>query len=496
VVSSVENITGTTKWRAGGRRGSFDNGAAVVFSSEDNGVTWEYGSTVTSPGGEIIRTRDDGYNSDPYSLNPYLQGGLALKYSSDNSGILIAGGLEFGGGPTMAISLDQGASWRGDVSGGFVKECSAFSVDNSSIWIATGSDAYRTADQIGGVSSFSGDTNTIKYSIDYGSSWSIASGGFNMYAYDVVYGNASWLATGVQATTSGPFTYFAPELRFSTNGSNWTKIDLSTSALFPTNDFNILNVMPPLRIGSMGFDGNYWNVFVNAALQGGIVGSYPTLYRHDASSSLLSGWFGVDIASAVYSNLNYNATTRFLALTPPTLLYTGDPPIKINLTFNIASGTGPVLTSPTTTSFLNYQYIPITPIQLTATGTGTIYFFVEAADLPAGLTFNPLTNQIIGTSVQIGQDSVQIILKDNLGTSVYTLSFTTVIPRVVRKQDGAGAYTSLLRQYTEVLGAQGARDNRALPSQERRLGEFMSPEGPDVVTQTVDPTCFSTSNCT
>ena len=500
VVSSVANITGTTKWRAGGRRGSFDNGAAVVFPSEDNGITWgvSNASVVSGPAGQIIRTRDDGINNtDPYSLNPYLQGGLALKYSPDNSGILIAGGLEFGGGPTMTRSFDQGASWRGDVSGGFVKECSAISVDNSSIWIATGSDAYRTVDELAGSSPWSSATNTIKYSTDSGATWDSAGGAFNMFGYDVVYGNATWLATGVQATTSGAFTYYAPELRRSTDGSNWVKIDLSSSDLFPTNDSSILSVIPPLRIGTMGFDGNYWNVFVNAALEGGVAGSYPTLYRHDASTSLLSGWFAVDITSAM-SNVvgGTNGSTRFLALTPPTLLYTGEPPIKINLTFNIASGTGPVLTSPTTRSFLNYQYIPITPIQLSATGTGIVYFFVEAADLPDGLTFDPLTNQITGTSVRIGQESVQLILKDNLGTSVYTLSFTTVIPRLIRKQDGAGAYTSLLRQYTEVLGAQGARDNRALPNQETRLGEFMSPEAPDVITQTVDPKCYSTSNCT
>jgi hypothetical protein len=490
VVSSVANITGTTKWRAGGRRGSFDNGGAFMFSSEDDGLTWGYGSTIVSPAGQIIRTRDDGSNV----FNPYLQGGVALKYSSDNSGILIAGGLEFGGGPTMTRSLDQGASWRGDVSGGFVKECSAFSLDSSTIWIATGSDAYRTIDQTGGVSSFSGATNTIKYSTDSGETWDVATGGFNMYAYDVVYGNASWIATGVQATTSGPFTYFAPQLRFSTNGSNWATVDLCSSALFPTNDFDILNVMPPLRIGSMGFDGNYWNVFVNASLNGATAGNFCKIYRHDASSSLANGWFAVDMSQT--TGFPVNSSTRFIGMTPPTLFYTGDPPININLTFNISSGTGPVLTSPTTSSFLIYQYIPITPIQLTATGTGIVYFFVEAADLPAGLTFNPLTNQITGSSVQIGQESVQIILKDNLGTSVYTLSFTTVIPRVIRKQDGAGAYTSLLRQYTEVLGAQGARDSRALPTQETHLGEFMSPEAPDVITQTVDPKCYSSSNCT
>ena len=505
IVSSVINIAGTTKWRAGGRRGSFDNGAAVVFPSEDNGITWgvSSASVVTSPAGQIIRTRDDGSNINPYSLNPYLQGGLALKYSPDNSGILIAGGLEFGGGPTMAISLDQGASWRGDISGGFVKECSSFSLDNSSIWIATGSDAYRTIDESSGSTSWSSATNTIKYSTDYGSTWTVASGAFNMFAYEIVHGNATWLATGVQATTSGPFTYFAPELRYSTDGSNWAKIDLSSSDLFPTNDFSIFSVIPPLRIGSMAFDGNYWNVFVNAALQGSEAGSYPTLYRHDASTSLLSGWFAVDISSAMSNAVGgTNDSTRFLSLTPPTLLYTPfgfypeNPSITVNLTFNTEAGTGPVLTSPTTLSFLNYQYIPITPIQLSATGTGIVYFFVETVDLPDGLSFNPLTNQITGTSVRIGQDSLRITLKDSLGTSVYTLLFTTVVPRIIRKQDGAGAYTSLLRQYTEVLGAQAARDNRALPNQETRLGEFMSPEAPDVITQTVDPKCYSTSNCT
>jgi hypothetical protein len=80
--------------------------------------------------------------------------------------------------------------------------------------------------------------------------------------------------------------------------------------------------------------------------------------------------------------------------------------------------------------------------------------------------------------------------KDDNGITAFTLTFTVNVPRIIRKQDGAGAYTSLLRQYTEVLGAQNARDNRALPAQETKLGEFMSPYAPDVVTQP-----FTTTKC-
>jgi hypothetical protein len=60
---------------------------------------------------------------------------------------------------------------------------------------------------------------------------------------------------------------------------------------------------------------------------------------------------------------------------------------------------------------------------------------------------------------------------------------------VIRKQDGAAAYTSLLKQYTEVLAAQSGRDQHMLPNQEVRLGEFMSPVPPTVITQTFNSDC-------
>jgi hypothetical protein len=124
----------------------------------------------------------------------------------------------------------------------------------------------------------------------------------------------------------------------------------------------------------------------------------------------------------------------------------------------------------------------ILPIQISATGVGQIYYFVTAADLPPGLSFDPITAQITGAPVQIGTDSVTVYAKDDNGTSQIVIGFNTVIPRIIRKQDGAAAYTSLLRQYTEVVAAQSARDNRALPTEMRTLGEFMSPVPPPVVT--------------
>jgi hypothetical protein len=84
--------------------------------------------------------------------------------------------------------------------------------------------------------------------------------------------------------------------------------------------------------------------------------------------------------------------------------------------------------------------------------------------------------------------------KDSVGASTFSFTFTFLIPRVIRTQDGAGAYTSLLRQYTTVLGAQNARDQVVFPTQERALGEFMSPEAPDVVTAVIDPRCRN-PNC-
>jgi hypothetical protein len=248
--------------------------------------------------------------------------------------------------------------------------------------------------------------------------------------------------------------------------------------------------LPPLPLGSLNFDGTNWNVFVE--LEDPTPSSSTTfLYKHDLSSSFASNWIPGVIINPYFFGPDFpvsnDGASRFISLTPPNYIKSEEGDINVNLTFYPLIGTGPTITAPSTRSYLLYQYVPITPIQLAATGTGQLYFFVSTGTLPAGLTFDPLTNVISGTPAQIGSTSTICYVKDDNGVSTVTITFTVIIPRIVRKQDGAGAYTSLLRQYTNVLGAQNARDNRVLPNQ--TLGEFMAPDAPDVITNTIGCDC-------
>jgi hypothetical protein len=59
----------------------------------------------------------------------------------------------------------------------------------------------------------------------------------------------------------------------------------------------------------------------------------------------------------------------------------------------------------------------------------------------------------------------------------------TILPTVTKQQTSAGAWTSLVRQYTTVNAAQNARDQRVFAAVDRTLGEFTAPYPPDVVTQ-------------
>jgi hypothetical protein len=473
-LSSVTFTSGSS-WRIGGRRRNAGvDISGVIWSSSDDGYSWSSPQFVSD-----LATRDNGSN---FNNNPYLQGGLALTYKE---GVLMAGGL---GGNVMVRSLDDGNTWS-SVTSGFIGECAYFNLDHPTIWIATGSrySSLTTTDPL-----FTSDT--IKYSINGGQTWSnVLTGPFNLHGYEVAYGNDTWLATGVSFDLSGSTYLYTPELRTSTNGSNWTRIPFF-SALFSSNQTSNI-VKAPLRLGSMAFDGSNWNVFVNVENQSGSIVSIPRLYQHPASGSLLTGWTSVDLSSSFASiGATVDSNLRVFSMTTPKLVFDEDPPIDITLNFSLGAGTGPTLTSPTTLSFSQYQYIPITPIQLAATGTGTVYFFVPSANLPPGLTFNQFTNQLTGTPATIGNYTMTFYAKDSIGASTFTMTFTFLIPRVIRTQDGAGAYTSLLRQYTTVLGAQNARDQTVLPTQERGLGEFMSPPAPDVTTAVIDPRCKN-PNC-
>ena len=94
-----------------------------------------------------------------------------------------------------------------------------------------------------------------------------------------------------------------------------------------------------------------------------------------------------------------------------------------------------------------------------------------------------------GTPIQ-QQDAVTpiyIFIKNGIYIQVYILQYRVEIPRVIRQQTSAGAFTSLVRQYTEVLASQNAINSIVSPNVEKRLGEFLAPEAPDNLKD--DPAC-------
>jgi hypothetical protein len=450
-----------------------------IAKSEDNGVTWTDLSDIPGQGslGAIVYSPRVIPIGIEYTSHPYRTLGISLRYKDD---VLLLGGGTRATDPSndgaissaLMRSVNNGATWTTPTQ---FEEVAGFNLDDNNVWLAYGSTLYQTD---GSLPTSLLPATTIKYSQDLGVTWSNASNTSEFFTYDITYGNGTWIATGLRENFA---SNFSPDIRFSSNGSNWHTIDLSTNALF----FNGL-VKPPVGIGPTMFNGTSWNVFVTRPLDlsDGNSDIRTELYRHDADTDLSGNWTAIDLsgsfpdvpAGEVSDAFN---TRLFLGFTPDNLIKQNGDPIPF-LTFT--TGTGPTFTAPTTTSYLQYQYIPIPTIQISATGVGQIYYFVTAADLPPGLSFDPITARITGAPVQIGTVSVTVFAKDDNGASQLTLSFTTVIPRIIRKQDGAAAYTSLLRQYTEVLAAQSARDNRALPTEMRTLGEFMSPVPPPVVT--------------
>lgn len=137
------------------------------------------------------------------------------------------------------------------------------------------------------------------------------------------------------------------------------------------------------------------------------------------------------------------------------------------------------------TSFLFYQYIPIDPVPISAQGTGQVDLFVDPATLPRGLRLEG--NALVGAPSQIGTFSVVVYARDDIGTDTITLTITIVLPRILKKQDTAGAYTSLVRQYAEVNAALNSVNNIVYPTQEQKLGTFMAPDAPDT---TKDAICL------
>jgi hypothetical protein len=84
--------------------------------------------------------------------------------------------------------------------------------------------------------------------------------------------------------------------------------------------------------------------------------------------------------------------------------------------------------------------------------------------------------------MRTGTQTFTVYAKNSAGLTAFTVTLLVEVPRIIKKQTSAGAYTALVRDYTEVAAAINARDTRVNPVEESALGSFASPYAPDVRT--------------
>lgn len=480
--SSLVHLDGTSTWwmagvrflPAGGEQLSNEYAKFVsVAKSTDDGLTWSTpidASSDTYP----VYTRDWYYGVYSGEFSSYYTTlGTALAYKD---GVLLVGGTNYLASAqfdetvyTALRSTDDGATWStctglSDVA----VELATFNTEGP-VWIAAGSGLYSSAD-FG--NDYTTSTTTLWYSDTSGSSWTpVVTGGFDFIGYNVAYGSNTWIASGTKSDTA----FYWPQLQVSTDGSNWSEITQVNTELLSNAESR---KAPMIGVSQIFFDGS-WSILTFLRETVDFVTAYvPYLFTHGPSNLTDTNWVKTAVT---LPSTTYDSRDDYVGLLDRAFVRTGTP-TRTTFSFPQVTTGGPVVTAPTARSFLFYQYMPITPIVFSATGTGQVYFFLDSNTLPQGLTWNPLTQTISGQSARLGDVAFTVYARDDIAITPITIQTTTIIPRIIRQQDGAGAYTSLVRQYTVVAAAQNARDNRVFPTQERMLGEFAAPPAPDSVT--------------
>jgi hypothetical protein len=489
--SAIANFAGTTTWAVLGAGSSNSSNILQLFRSTDDGRTFsevlvtQHSIALNDTVGSNM-FRDGGSSA---SQNPYLKYGAVLRY--DSNGTLWAGGGRNSFSHTIlegGRTLFQKISMGGIGSPTYLSaEVADINLDNPGLWWASGSSLYSSFSN-----TYSSRARTLVYSLDGGASWTewidnsptpVANWWVGEIAYGSNIGGDGYIAVGINYTP-GTSTWSTVLLWSGGLSSDYTWSNLALT----TNDANFLfsstsraDLTPPLR-ATPYYDTNAgaWNVMVTTGTGQATVYSSTTLPNQSnwtATSTIVLPVAGLAVSKA------------------PTKVRLAPGPEAPTLTIATTPG-GPVFTSPTaSTQRIFYQYITITPIPITVAATGTVYYY--AYGIPTGLTFDPTDHILRGAPMQTGTFTMTFFAKDTLGrTTIYTLTIQVIIPFVLKNQSGAGSYTSLLRQYTETLAAENARDNKVDPTQSAGLGEFMSPVAPNVITQiNTCPTSSSHKPC-
>ena len=290
---------------------------------------------------------------------------------------------------------------------------------------------------------------THDISTDYTTNWTntliwASTSTYTTYSV-VVYSNVFYYSTALNNINHPP----------STSPTFWTAVPNYTAGFYPMN--SIVKIVY----------GKFTEVYIASPLSGT---SQDPLYP--------------DYGAKEWDKVVYGGDRQLTSFTAPAYISTGITDASITFSSSVYSG-APTITSPTVQQYSFYEYVPITPIVVNATGTGTIYLFTSK--LPQGLSFNPISKVITGIPTKLYQGYVvTVYAKDDNGIASISLSINVLTPFIINPQNGASSYTALVRHSVEVNAAQNAINNEVYPDQTRELGTMMSPAAPDT---TKHPPC-------
>lgn len=316
-------------------------------------------------------------------------------------------------------------------------------------------------------------TSVFYSSDDSGATWTPQAGVSGYSATRVVHSNGLWMGAGY--TIDSPTGVYAPVVYTSTDGNTWTDANAFPNYAPAVGNADVLTTIQSEPGGWIAALRTSNAVFTAASVNN-------TFYTID--SNLAGPW-----TATIQSQSSSNSTVYFNQILSSNRYFPTGLPFP-SIQFQPNTG-GPTFVD-TELSYTYYEYVPIIPIQLNVTSIdGYVYFF--CSPLPVGLTFNNAAGDnlatISGTPCRLMNNYfVTIYAKDSTGTSSITLRISVILPRVVKVQDGAGSYTALVRQYTEVNADQNALDNVVYPAG-ASPGTFQSSYPPDEVSATIPANC-------
>ena len=454
-----------------------------MYRSVDSGETW--GQIPSSNIQAIDVSGGPAFNfSTPYFPPHPLFGCIATDGNSNWVTIAIGTGVNGGSTPYNIIrnSVDNGATWADTSTNLFVDVNlnTKLFYNNSRYFVLAGID---TA------------TNPILYADSTNlQTWTVPIGPTGVMN-DMAFSNDTLLIVG---SNTAPFPAISACYTSTNNGTTWSP--LPSDPIPYSNAAAILSAKyaygkwavsgrDSIGRGAVSFSSNLttWalqrvaagTISVSAEdgaawLFGGIAGGNTGIWDSAGDVTVGGGnWSGQSTVGFTNKRLLTNTVSN------------GTPTLTLSIPYDPS---GLAFVDPVKTSYINWQFVPISPISVEAQPTSPGFVYYYASGLPDGLVFTPSADgsnaTITGTSVTFSDTPQRVLLFSAIGLSVLPriISMRTILPTVQRQQDGAGAWTSLVRQYTEVNAATTARDSKATPSNQYRLGEFTSPTPPSVTT--------------